>query len=229
MVPIANRYSSDVLPVRPRAALPTVGAVVDRLMHIDPRGAWVVSCYLKLEPRDRARGKYLIKLKNRIKAREEWLAGLGLEPGGREAATRRLGRVREYRADQQNLPAGGAESQITSTCTLAPAEVSKVVMDEEAGRVEVVVPDDQLSLAIGREGQNARLAARLTGCAPRRRNPESPTRTSGRSAEGWQAESSPRLSTNRAPPRRGLPGKPPPDGASTAAKGTRLPAAILLK
>ncbi len=45
---------------------------------------------------------------------------------------------------------------------LAPAEVTKVVMDEEAGRIEVVVPDDQLSLAIGRRGQNVRLASQLT-------------------------------------------------------------------
>jgi N utilization substance protein A len=45
---------------------------------------------------------------------------------------------------------------------LAPAEVTKVVMDEDAGRVEVVVPDDQLSLAIGRRGQNVRLASQLT-------------------------------------------------------------------
>lgn len=46
---------------------------------------------------------------------------------------------------------------------LAPAEVSKVVLDEEANRIEVVVPDDQLSLAIGRRGQNVRLASQLTG------------------------------------------------------------------
>jgi N utilization substance protein A len=45
---------------------------------------------------------------------------------------------------------------------LAPAEVTKVVLDEDAGRVEVVVPDDQLSLAIGRRGQNVRLASQLT-------------------------------------------------------------------
>ena len=45
---------------------------------------------------------------------------------------------------------------------LAPAEVTKVVMDEESGRVEVVVPDEQLSLAIGRRGQNVRLASQLT-------------------------------------------------------------------
>jgi len=46
---------------------------------------------------------------------------------------------------------------------LAPAEVSKVVLDEDAGRIEVVVPDEQLSLAIGRRGQNVRLASMLTG------------------------------------------------------------------
>jgi N utilization substance protein A len=46
---------------------------------------------------------------------------------------------------------------------LAPAEVSKVVLDEEEERVEVVVPDEQLSLAIGRRGQNVRLASQLTG------------------------------------------------------------------
>ncbi|WP_159994743.1 transcription termination factor NusA [Roseomonas sp. 18066] len=45
---------------------------------------------------------------------------------------------------------------------LAPAEVSKVVMDDDSKRVEVVVPDDQLSLAIGRRGQNVRLASQLT-------------------------------------------------------------------
>tara|TARA_R100001509_G_scaffold163810_2_gene139301 strand:- start:2107 stop:2889 length:783 start_codon:yes stop_codon:yes gene_type:complete len=46
---------------------------------------------------------------------------------------------------------------------LAPAEVTKVVLDEETNRIEVVVPDDQLSLAIGRRGQNVRLASQLTG------------------------------------------------------------------
>ena len=45
---------------------------------------------------------------------------------------------------------------------LQPAEVSKVVIDEEAGKIVVVVPDEQLSLAIGRRGQNVRLASQLT-------------------------------------------------------------------
>ena len=47
--------------------------------------------------------------------------------------------------------------------SLAPAEVSKVVLDEEIERIEVVVPDEHLSLAIGRKGQNVRLACQLTG------------------------------------------------------------------
>ncbi|PZO68387.1 MAG: transcription termination/antitermination protein NusA [Kocuria palustris] len=46
---------------------------------------------------------------------------------------------------------------------LQPAEVAKVVFDEDASRIEVVVPDEQLSLAIGRRGQNVRLASQLTG------------------------------------------------------------------
>ena len=46
---------------------------------------------------------------------------------------------------------------------LAPAEVTKVLMDEVANKMEVVVPDDELSLAIGRRGQNVRLASQLTG------------------------------------------------------------------
>src|SRR5690348_4796057 len=46
---------------------------------------------------------------------------------------------------------------------LAPAKVSKIIMDEDERAMEVIVPDDQLSLAIGKKGQNVRLASRLTG------------------------------------------------------------------
>jgi N utilization substance protein A len=56
-------------------------------------------------------------------------------------------------------------SQDTATFVvnaLQPATVARVVLDEEEGRIEVVVPDDQLSLAIGRRGQNVRLASQLT-------------------------------------------------------------------
>ncbi len=69
---------------------------------------------------------------------------------------------------------------------LAPAEVAKVVLDEDNGRMDVVVPDEQLSLAIGRRGQNVRLASMLTGWdidiltekeESERRQQESATRT----------------------------------------------------
>lgn len=46
---------------------------------------------------------------------------------------------------------------------MTPASISKIVFDEEKGRVEAIVPDDQLSLAIGRRGQNVRLASKITG------------------------------------------------------------------
>ena len=64
---------------------------------------------------------------------------------------------------------------------LQPATVSRVVIDEEESRIEVVVPDDQLSLAIGRRGQNVRLASQLTNSADRhphrsRRQREAPAR-----------------------------------------------------
>mgnify|MGYP001218939406 FL=1 len=56
---------------------------------------------------------------------------------------------------------GDAASFIVNA--LAPAEVTKVVLDEDSNRIEVVVPESQLSLAIGRRGQNVRLASQLTG------------------------------------------------------------------
>src|ERR1051325_8371699 len=49
-------------------------ATIDRLAAIEPGRHWVVTCYLKLEPRDRARGKYLIKMKKRVKEGEGGLA-----------------------------------------------------------------------------------------------------------------------------------------------------------
>jgi peptide chain release factor subunit 1 len=66
----------------------------------------VVSCYLKLEPRDRARGKYLIKLKNRIRDRLAWLERRGLDRGARETVAHDLERVRAYLEDPSNLPPG---------------------------------------------------------------------------------------------------------------------------
>jgi N utilization substance protein A len=70
--------------------------------------------------------------------------------------------VQELQGEKIDIIPWSAQSATFVVNALAPAEVTKVVMDEEAGRVEVVVPVDQLSLAIGRRGQNVRLASQLT-------------------------------------------------------------------
>jgi N utilization substance protein A len=71
--------------------------------------------------------------------------------------------VNELQGEKIEIVPWSEDTVTFAVNALAPAVVSKVVMDEEAGRMEVVVPDDQLSLAIGRRGQNVRLASQLTG------------------------------------------------------------------
>jgi N utilization substance protein A len=70
--------------------------------------------------------------------------------------------VQELQGENIDIIPWSPQSATFVVNALAPAEVTKVVMDEEAGRVEVVVPEEQLSLAIGRRGQNVRLASQLT-------------------------------------------------------------------
>ncbi|MXV43857.1 transcription termination/antitermination protein NusA [Saccharibacter sp. 17.LH.SD] len=70
--------------------------------------------------------------------------------------------VAELQGEKIDIIPWSAQAPTFVVNALAPAEVTKVVMDEDAGRVEVVVPDEQLSLAIGRRGQNVRLASQLT-------------------------------------------------------------------
>ncbi len=71
--------------------------------------------------------------------------------------------VAELQGEKIDIIPWSPDSATFVVNALAPAEVSKVVLDEEQGRIEVVVPDEQLSLAIGRRGQNVRLASMLTG------------------------------------------------------------------
>src|SRR6202795_3749639 len=71
--------------------------------------------------------------------------------------------VQELRGEKIDI-VPWTDDQAELVCrALAPAKVSKVIMDEDERSMEVIVPDDQLSLAIGRKGQNVRLASRLTG------------------------------------------------------------------
>ena len=71
--------------------------------------------------------------------------------------------VAELQGEKIDIIQWSADPATFIVNALAPAEVAKVVLDEEGNRIEVVVPDDQLSLAIGRRGQNVRLASQLTG------------------------------------------------------------------
>ncbi len=71
--------------------------------------------------------------------------------------------VQELQGEKIDIIPWAADPATFVVNALAPAEVSKVVLDDENNRIEVVVPDDQLSLAIGRRGQNVRLASMLTG------------------------------------------------------------------
>jgi len=71
--------------------------------------------------------------------------------------------VQELQGEKVDIIPWSADPANFIVNALAPAEVSKVVIDEERDRIEVVVPDQQLSLAIGRRGQNVRLASQLTG------------------------------------------------------------------
>jgi len=71
--------------------------------------------------------------------------------------------VNELQGEKIDIIPWSADAATFIVNALQPAEVVKVVLDEDTSRIEVVVPDDQLSLAIGRRGQNVRLASQLTG------------------------------------------------------------------
>ncbi len=71
--------------------------------------------------------------------------------------------VNELQGEKIDIIPWSADAASFIVNALQPAEVVKVVLDEDSSRIEVVVPDEQLSLAIGRRGQNVRLASQLTG------------------------------------------------------------------
>jgi peptide subunit release factor 1 (eRF1) len=106
---IASRYSSEVGgEARKRgsgkAGQPATAHVLQRLTQVEVGSHRVVTCYLKLEPRDRVRGKYQIKLKNRVKAAIGGLHRLGLDRAAEEAALRDLNRIQEFLRSLSNLP-----------------------------------------------------------------------------------------------------------------------------
>src|SRR4051812_989933 len=81
-----------------------VPEVLERLTRVQPGNHRVVTCYLKLEPRDRARGKYLIKMKNRVKSAVQALPRLGLDRSIADEVTRDLDRIQQFLRAPGNLP-----------------------------------------------------------------------------------------------------------------------------
>jgi peptide subunit release factor 1 (eRF1) len=131
-----------------------------RLAAVTPGEHRVVTCYLKLEPRDRARGKYLIKVKNRVRALQEALPRLGLERPVQEAVQEDLGRVLEYLRAPGNLPSSQGVAVFASkgaklfeavalpsvhrsrlAVDRTPLIRELIAADEEFGRLYTVVAD----------------------------------------------------------------------------------------
>lgn len=106
MAVTANRSSSEAARRRGSRPAAPVGIAerLDRLTSIEADGHRVVSCYLKLEPRDRSRGKYLIKFKNRVREVLQGLPRLGLERRVQEEVTRDIGRIQEHLRVPSSLP-----------------------------------------------------------------------------------------------------------------------------
>jgi peptide subunit release factor 1 (eRF1) len=100
MATIASRYSSD----RARGDGATERERLQRLGAVNAGRHRVVTCYLKLEPRDRSRGKYLIKLKNRVREVVQALPRLGLDRAAQDQAERDLERIQAFLRSPDNLP-----------------------------------------------------------------------------------------------------------------------------
>ena len=133
---------------------------IARLAAVQPGNHWVVSCYLKLEPKDRTRGKYLIKMKNRVKEREAALARQPLSHQERAAIAQTLRQVLEFLEEPSHLPRARAiaifasqELQLFEALPLPHVHRSRLavareplvrellVLEEEFGTILAVIYD----------------------------------------------------------------------------------------
>ncbi len=102
-----------------------------------------------------------IRSKVAVSSNDDRLDPVGACVGPKGSRVRTV--VSELRGERVDVVAWSDDPTRCVASALSPARVSRVIIDDENGYATVIVPDDQLSLAIGKEGQNARLAARLTG------------------------------------------------------------------
>src|SRR6266436_5456183 len=127
-----------------------VHAAVQRLAAIEPGPYWVLTCYLKLEPRDRTRGKYLIKMKNRVKESAAALARQSLGHADREAIAADLQRVLAYLEEPNHLPSTRAIAIFASqgldlfeALPLPHVHRSRLAVDHEPLVRELVALDEE--------------------------------------------------------------------------------------
>ncbi len=132
-----------------------VHAAVQRLAAIDPGPYWVVTCYLKLEPRDRTRGKYLIKMKNRVKESVAALARQSLGHADREAIAAELQRVLDYLEEPNHLPSTRAIAIFASqgldlfeALPLPHVHRSRLGIDHEPLVRELVALDEEFGMIL---------------------------------------------------------------------------------
>src|SRR3989454_6350366 len=125
-------------------------AAISRLASIDPGRQWVVTCYLKLEPRDRTRGKYLIKMKNRVRERELALARQPLSHEDREAIAANLRQVLDYLEEPSHLPrtrgiaiVASRELGLFETLPLPHVHRSRLLVDHQPLVRELLVLEEE--------------------------------------------------------------------------------------
>ncbi|HEX5634286.1 MAG TPA: hypothetical protein VFX50_13695, partial [Gemmatimonadales bacterium] len=137
-----------------------VNGALKRLSAVKPGEHRVVTCYLKLEPRDRARGKYLIKVKNRVRALQQALPRLGLDRSVQDAVQGDLDRILDFLRAPGNLPSSqgiavfaSKGAKLFEAVALPSVHRSRLAVDrtplvreliaaeEEFGRIYTVVAD----------------------------------------------------------------------------------------
>ena len=135
-------------------ALTDIRKQLQRLVRIQTGKHWIVSCYLKLEPRDRSRGKYLIKLKNRIREVVEALPAEGLDRAETERVVADLHKLQATLQDPDALPASRG---IAVGLAYTPAEASGASCSNReelrAGAATPRMGGAPTALLAGREGR----------------------------------------------------------------------------
>lgn len=153
---MANPARSTNRPGKKTGPPETIRSNVERLTAFQPNEGWVVSCYLKLEPRDRTRAKYAIKLKNRIRDHLEWMEqNLTLSRSERQTIERDLDRVRAYLEAPTNLPVGRGIAVFASKAhdlfealPLPHVFRSRLAVDRTPQVRELVALDDEFGLLL---------------------------------------------------------------------------------